>query len=201
LVDKEVYTYSHRIFFVKNKIAHLMILKGKRTLERAIHPEEFFLFYTWATQPESTSGWYGARVPSSQEARSEWQYANADNNQSIKGRSLVILADGKPIDQINYNEITRICHAAAIDVLIGEDLQKGKGYGSDAIRTLVNHLFQYMQIEQCELKVLADNTRAIQAYLRLGFEQVVSFVEDGIAWQKMVLDKKVFFGKPAVAQA
>ncbi len=182
-----------------------MILKGKRTLVRAITPEEFFLFYTWATQSDASAYWYGercgTRIPSLQDFRNEWQPHYFDGSQPEKGRSFVILADGKPIGQINYNEINRICNAVDIDVLIGEDLQKGKGYGSDAIRTLVNHLFLYMQIEHCELKVLSENTRAIQAYLRLGFEQVLSFVENGIAWQKMVLDKEVFFRQPVLAHA
>jgi diamine N-acetyltransferase len=182
-----------------------MILRGKRTLVRAINPEEFFLFYTWATQSEAATYWYGdrcgTRIPSPQDFRNEWQPFYFDGSQPEKGRSFVIIADGKPIGQINYNEINRICNAVDIDVLIGEDLQKGKGYGSDAIRTLVNHLFQYMHIEHCELKVLADNTRAIQAYLRIGFESVLSFVENGIAWQKMVLDKKSFLYQPALAHA
>lgn len=180
-----------------------MILKGKRTLVKAINPEEFFLFYTWATQHDAGTGWqgdrYSSRIPSLTDLRNEWQSSEALQQQ--KGRSFVILADGKPIEQINYHEINRICNAVQIDVLIGEDLQKGKGYGSDAIRNLINQLFRHMQIEHCELKILAENTRAIQAYLRLGFESVVSFVENGIAWQKMVLDKEVFFGQPAVAQA
>lgn len=182
-----------------------MILKGKRTLVRAITPEEFFLFYTWATQSEATPYWYGercgTRIPSLQDFRNEWQPYYFDGSQPEKGRSFVIIADGRPIGQINYNEINRICNAVDIDVLIGEDLQKGKGFGSDAIRTLVNHLFQYMQIEHCELKVLAENKRAIQAYLRLGFESALSFVENGIAWQKMVLDKEVFFRQSLAAHA
>jgi RimJ/RimL family protein N-acetyltransferase len=182
-----------------------MILKGKRTLAKAINPEEFFLFYTWAIQQDASANWhgdrYGSRISSLTDLRNEWPPLHADASQLQKGPSFVILADGKPIEQINYHEINRICNAAHIDVLIGDGLQKGKGYGSDAIRNLINHLFRHMQIEHCELKVLAENTRAIQAYLRLGFESVLSFVENGIAWQKMVLDKEVFFGRPAVAQA
>lgn len=180
-----------------------MILRGKRTLIRTINPEEFFLFYRWATQTEAASYWYGercgTRIPSLQDFKNEWQSFCFGSNQPEKGRSFVILADGKPIGQINYNEINRICNAVDIDVLIGEDLQKGKGYGSDAIRTLVGYLFQYMKVEQCELKVLAENTRAIQAYLRIGFESVLSFVENGVVWQKMVLDKELFMQRPLVA--
>jgi RimJ/RimL family protein N-acetyltransferase len=182
-----------------------MIIRGKRTLIRAITPEEFFLFYTWATQSEATAYWYGercgTRIPSLQDFRNEWQAHYFDGSQPEKGRSFVIIADGQPIGQINYNEINRICNAVDIDVLIGEDLQKGKGYGSDAIRTLVNYLFRYMHIEHCELKVLAENTKAIQAYLRIGFESVVSLVENGISWQKMVLDRESFLHQPVEAHA
>jgi RimJ/RimL family protein N-acetyltransferase len=182
-----------------------MIIRGKRTPIKAITPEEFFLFYTWAIQSEATLHWYGERngirIPSLQDFRSDWQAHNFDSSQPEKGRSFVIVADGQPIGQINYNEINRICNAVDIDVLIGEDLQKGKGYGSDAIRTLVNYLFRYMHIEHCELKVLAENTKAIQAYLRIGFESVVSLVENGISWQKLVLDKEAFLHQPVVAHA
>lgn len=45
-----------------------------------------------------------------------------------------------------------------------------KGYGTEAIRTLLPYYFEKMRFKELYLDVAALNTRAIKCYLKCGFE-------------------------------
>ncbi len=165
---------------------------------RPIRTEELLLFYRWATQSDASPFWYGERcgtkIPTLEDFFREWPPSYFDGSQPENWRCFIIIADGHPIGEINYNEINRASHSVDIDILIAEEVQKGKGYGSDALQTLAAYLFEHMQVEKCEVKVIANNERAIRAYHKIGFTTVQSFVENGIIWLKMALGKNVFPG-------
>ncbi len=52
---------------------------------------------------------------------------------------------------------------------IGEPDYRGKGYGSDAVRLLVNYAFRELNLYRVALDVFSYNTRAIATYEKLGF--------------------------------
>ena len=56
----------------------------------------------------------------------------------------------------------------------------GKGYGSDAVATLVDYCFTYRNLHKVCLEVLADDARAVGAYRRAGFVEEGRFREQ--AW-------------------
>lgn len=45
----------------------------------------------------------------------------------------------------------------------------GKGYGGDAVATLVDYAFRHLNLRKVSLEVLADDERAVRAYRRAGF--------------------------------
>ena len=52
----------------------------------------------------------------------------------------------------------------------GEASFQNKGYGSDAVRLLVSHGFNNLNLKRIFLHVFCTNTRAIKAYLKCGFQ-------------------------------
>ncbi len=178
-----------------------MLLKGKCINLRPMQEEEFTLFYTWAAHSQATPYWYGelygSTVPSLEDFRQEWQRFYFDGSLPEKGRSFVIEFDCIPIGQINYNEINRSSQAVDIDIIIADESKQGKGYGSDAIRTLALYLFEQMEVECCILKVVNRNTRAIHAYEKIGFKQHEAYKENDIEWIKMILHKRQMLSEPA----
>ena len=54
-------------------------------------------------------------------------------------------------------------------IVIGEKNQWGKGYGQDAIRTLLTFVFGEMNLNRIYLRVYADHALAINAYRKCGF--------------------------------
>ena len=58
---------------------------------------------------------------------------------------------------------------AEMAIGIGEPSHWGHGYGSDALRLILNYAFNELNLYRVGLTVLEYNTRAIQAYERAGF--------------------------------
>lgn len=55
-----------------------------------------------------------------------------------------------------------------------------KGYGRDAVRTLVDYAFRHLRMRKVNLEVLADDERAVRAYTAAGFVEEGRFREE--AW-------------------
>ncbi len=58
---------------------------------------------------------------------------------------------------------------AELAIGIGDPAYRGKGYGADALRVLLNYAFSELNLYRVELTVMAYNTAAIAAYERVGF--------------------------------
>jgi RimJ/RimL family protein N-acetyltransferase len=56
-----------------------------------------------------------------------------------------------------------------ISIGIGESEFRGKGYGSEALRLMLNYAFNELNLYRVGLDVIASNTRAIHAYEKAGF--------------------------------
>lgn len=153
--------------------------------------EEMPAFYEWATQSEATPFWYGElqgdRIPSYEELLKDWKRYYFDGSEPERGRSFVILVDSRAIGQINYNDINREENSVELDIIIADDRDKNKGYGTDALQTLSRYLFQEMSIQKCWVEVIAKNPRAITAYEKAGFRKIKTFVDTGIECIRMEL--------------
>jgi len=79
--------------------------------------------------------------------------------------------EGKPIGTIqlyDFNEQDRNCK---LGIRIGDRDYWGKGYGEDAIRTLLEYAFMKLDLYRVTLKVYEYNERAVRCYLKCGFRQ------------------------------
>ena len=54
-----------------------------------------------------------------------------------------------------------------------------KGYGSDALKALINYLFENMNVRRCYIEPGEYNRRAIKAYEKAGFKHVTEYIKDG----------------------
>jgi len=59
---------------------------------------------------------------------------------------------------------------AELGIVIGEKEYWNRGFGTDAVRTLVRYGFQEMNLHRIYLHVYEDNARAIRAYEKCGFQ-------------------------------
>lgn len=84
----------------------------------------------------------------------------------------VVLFDGEIVGGIQWSEETEPDYRhATMDIYLRPDMH-GQGIGSDAIRTLANHLFNAHDHHRISIDPAADNTAAIRCYAKVGFQPV-----------------------------
>lgn len=78
--------------------------------------------------------------------------------------------DSTPIGMCGLHRLDWVNRNAEFGIVIGEPDYWGKGYGTDATRTLVDIGFTWFALHRIYLRVIEDNIRAIRAYERAGFK-------------------------------
>ena len=59
--------------------------------------------------------------------------------------------------------------SSEVGLVVGDRGAWGRGFGTEAMRLLLGHLFSTLNLHRVWLRVFADNARAIRMYERLGF--------------------------------
>lgn len=77
--------------------------------------------------------------------------------------------DGEHIGNCMYYDLDEARGQAEIGVLIGEPAYWGKGYGTDAVRVLLQHLFETVHLGLVYLHTLEWNRRAQGCFEKCGF--------------------------------
>ncbi len=155
---------------------------------RPMTVDEIPIFYNWATQSDATHFWYeDGRVPAYEEFTRDWERHYFDGSEPEKGRCFVILVNDRPIGEVNYNDINREDNSVELDIIIAKDVDTRRGYGTDALKTLVKHLFQHLHIQLCWIEPVAKNARAVRAYEKAGFKTTKTFIANGVECNHMEL--------------
>lgn len=82
-----------------------------------------------------------------------------------------IEVDSVHVGNIGLHKIDRVHRKADVGIVIGEATHWSKGYGTEAMRTVLRHAFESLGLNKVSLEVLEHNDRAIRTYERLGFRR------------------------------
>lgn len=105
----------------------------------------------------------------------------ADTVQFTKGRAQAWLAEqraagawmitvaGALIGTVRLHSPVEADRRAQIAIGLLASDRLGQGLGTEALRLVIDHAFDGLGLHRLSLRVLADNTRAIRCYTRLGF--------------------------------
>jgi RimJ/RimL family protein N-acetyltransferase len=78
--------------------------------------------------------------------------------------------DGKPIGTIQLYDFNEQDKSCKLGIRIGDRDYWGKGYGEDAVKTLLEYAFMKIDIYRVTLRVYEYNERAVKCYLKCGFQ-------------------------------
>ncbi len=70
---------------------------------------------------------------------------------------------------ISLMDINYINRSGELHIMIGGQENRGKGLGTFAVRAMIAHAFQNLNLRRIELGVLENNTPAIRLYEKTGF--------------------------------
>lgn len=84
----------------------------------------------------------------------------------------IVLRDGDALlGNASLMDVQHINRRATLGIFIGEEAYRGKGYGTEAIRLLLDFGFQTLNLHNINLYVHADNARGIACYYKIGFRE------------------------------
>jgi len=99
-----------------------------------------------------------------------------------QGRCFIMQINGEDIGQIYFNDINTKngIKRVELDMWMRSEKFCGKGYGSDALKTLCDFLAKRFGVEQFMVQPSARNPRAIRAYEKVGFVRATVPLEEAV---------------------
>ena len=144
------------------------MLRGKSVSLGPVIPADFPALFRWGNDLDAAR-LNEAYRPADWNSHQEW-WSNIG-----KDPSKVVFAIRKydSTNIVGYVQILNIngTHRSAdIGVRIGEEADRGHGYGSEAMALAVDYCWKHLNISRVGLSVFRTNDRAIKLYAGLGFE-------------------------------
>lgn len=141
-----------------------------RRFEDRMSDAEIARLYEWSRDPELLRWSGGTRTELTEEefrdhVRGERLYGPTNRRMFLLfARDTLELIGRLGIFAIDWNR-----REAEMGVVIGERAYQNRGYGRDAVRTLLQHLFTTSSLNLIYLYTFADNVRARHAFTAVGF--------------------------------
>jgi len=98
--------------------------------------------------------------------------------------------DGKHIGNCVYYNINDTKGEAELGIMIGDRDYWDKGYGSDAVTTLVSYIFRQTNLKRIYLKTRDSNRRAQKCFQKCGFTPYGHLSKDGYSFRLMETHRK-----------
>lgn len=145
------------------------MLEGKLVRLRPPDMGDLQRNFGWINDAEVTR-FLQLRYGMSLAAEEAWMRERASKPMSYDNVFFAIEAlDGQHIGNINFFKVSPENRSAEMGVMIGEKACWSKGFGADAIETLMRFGFDEMNLNRIDLNVYAENERAIACYRKCGF--------------------------------
>ena len=112
-----------------------------------------------------------APMPQSYESQKEWFEEMRKNKKKYKDFFWAIeTMEGKFIGGCGLSRMDSKNRVAQVAIFIGDREYLNKGYGTDAMRVLLEFLFEEYNVNKVKLSVFDYNKRAIKSYEKCGFQ-------------------------------
>ncbi|MGO0063322.1 GNAT family N-acetyltransferase [Brevibacillus fluminis] len=141
-------------------------LEGARVYLRPLNQEDTELYYRTLYYPEVR------RLSGTQKHFTKEQIARYIDGKSQDNSSVLLLIalceDDTVIGDIALQDIDGMNRTANIRLAISENFQ-GKGYGTEAMKLMLEYGFGILNLHRIELNVFSYNARAQHVYEKVGF--------------------------------
>jgi diamine N-acetyltransferase len=147
----------------------LIFLTGDRVYLRSLDREDLPALRRWANDPE-IRGITGETTPMSQAgAEAYYEKINADRDRVW---FIVALKESdRPIGECGLLRMFPAWRTTDLSIILGEKDAWGKGYGTEAIRLLLDYAFGALNFHRVAIGVVGFNQPALRFYEKIGFKR------------------------------
>ncbi|MBS3737038.1 GNAT family N-acetyltransferase [Candidatus Bipolaricaulota bacterium] len=148
------------------------VIEGRRLCFRPLDKRYIDHYMSWLNDP-NTNRHLGPIIGAlfTREKVEEWYEVMKDQNER---RVFNLHTKGEENEPIGYCGLYKIDHRndrATIQVIIGEDDYRGKGYGTEATKLLLDYGFSVLGLNTISLSFMETNNRARAVPKKLGFRE------------------------------
>ena len=143
-------------------------LIGDRIYLSPRNTEDVEIFTQWLNDFETTD--YIGRSASLPTLDQEKEYL--EKNTNLEATFVIVtLKENKMIGTVSLEKINHINRRATLGIFIGDKDYRNNGYGTEAIRLILEYGFKYLNLNNIELKLMDFNERALACYKKCGFKE------------------------------
>jgi len=146
------------------------MIAGEHVILRAFEREDAERCYRWMNDP-SIVRTLKSRYPIAFQNESEWLDRAMTASATERHFAIERKDDRAHIGNASIHEIDWVSRTAAFGLFVGEPSAWNRGFGSDAIRTLVRFAFDEMNLRKLRINVFDYNDRAKHVLETQGFVQ------------------------------
>jgi RimJ/RimL family protein N-acetyltransferase len=149
------------------------IINGERIRLRAAEKEDIPQFLRWVNDADVAENLLLV-FPISRHEEEQW-YASMMERPPSEHVMVIEVKETKkgekniPIGNIQFLEIDWRNRSTEIGIMIGEKSYWNQGYGTEAMRLMINYGFHTLNLHRIWLRVFEQNKRGIRAYEKAGF--------------------------------
>ena len=164
---------------------------GERIALGPLRPELYSLHTRWVN--ESEVGWNLFGLPQTRTLQQESEWLDLQLRDPHSLFFLIYAQDRwRPIGVTSLSEIDFRRGTATFRITIGEPTERGKGYGTEVTRLMLEHAFNVLGLHNIMLKVFGFNVAGQRAYLKAGFREIGNRREcvprDGKLWDEVFME-------------
>ena len=127
-------------------------------------------YVKWLNDFSVTDGLNGSQNLVTLESEKEWLEKNC--KEGSFQFAIVKLENNELIGNCGFNELDTINGKGSIGIFIGDEVNRNKGYGTEALNLLIDYGFRYLNLNNIMLSVYSFNKRAIKCYEKVGFKVI-----------------------------
>lgn len=144
------------------------ILSGEKTRLRPVEERDLQSFVDWLADPEVR---YWIALPEAPDLAEERDWLDDMRAQEDRLLWAIETGEGRLIGTVELRNADEFEGRAELGIAIMDKSCWGQGYGSDALRSVLAHAFDELELRRISLTVDIDNARAIRCYEKLAFER------------------------------
>lgn len=150
------------------------MIQGTRITLRPFTRDMWRTYYHWRLDPEvmfwATGESYASSLVPEEAFMAAFEQSILVDHHLVSGCLGIFTDDDDFIGEISYRDMDVVAGSAVLGILIGNKSYWGKGYGTDAVRTMCRFLFQRFGLRRIQLDTWPGNVRALKAYAKVGFQ-------------------------------
>ena len=151
-------------------------IEGEKVYLSPMNLEDIEKYVKWMNDFSTTDGLGSSSKVTTFESERAWLINNMDKKE--QQFAIVLKETDELIGNCGFVDINHLHQRGEVGLFIGEEENRSKGYGTEALSLLVEYGFNYLNLKNIMLKVFSFNKRAIKSYEKIGFKVFAKRTED-----------------------